>query len=115
MTIDTVAATSPYINRAPAQRTGRSGASVLHIVRRLDQSGEARLAIEFAAALNDVGGRAAILHDGGSIPAELQRHAIPATEIKLGSRAPFSGAAAAKRLAKLIGENPVDIIHVHGA
>jgi glycosyltransferase involved in cell wall biosynthesis len=114
MTIDTVAATSPYISRAPGPRSGQSGPSVLHIVRRLDQSGETRLAIEFAAALNDVGGRAAILHEGGGIPPELQRHAIPATEIKLGGRAPFSGAAAAKRLAKLIAENPVDIVHVHG-
>jgi glycosyltransferase involved in cell wall biosynthesis len=114
MTIDTVAATSPYISRAPGQRTGRSGASVLHVVRRLDHSGEARLAIEFAAALNDVGGQAAIVYDSGMLPPELQRHGIPAVEIKLGSRAPFSGAAAAKRLAKLLGESPIDIIHVHG-
>jgi len=114
MTIDTVAATSPYISRAPGQRTGRTGASVLHVLRRLDQSGEARLAIEFAAALNDVGGQAAIVYDNGSVPPELQRHAVPTIEIKLGSRAPFSGAAAAKRLAKLIGESTVDIIHVHG-
>lgn len=114
MTIDTVAATSPYISRAPGQRTGRTGASVLHILRRLDHSGEARLAIEFAAALNDIGGQAAIVYDSGSVLPELQRHAVPTIEIKLGSRAPFSGAAAAKRLAKLIGESTIDIIHVHG-
>jgi glycosyltransferase involved in cell wall biosynthesis len=114
MTIDTVAATSPYISRAPGQRSGREGASVLHVVRKLDHSGEARLAIEFSAALNDVGGRAAIIHDGGGIPPELQRHGIPAVEVKLGSRAPFSGAAAAKRLAKLIADSAIDIVHVHG-
>jgi len=114
MTIDTVAATSPYISRAPGQRTGRTGASVLHVLRRLDHSGEARLAIEFAAALNDIGGQAAIVYDSGSVLPELQRHAVPTIEIKLGSRAPFSGAAAAKRLAKVIGESTIDIIHVHG-
>jgi glycosyltransferase involved in cell wall biosynthesis len=114
MTIDTVAATSPYISRAPGQRTGRTGASVLHVLRRLDHSGEARLAIEFAAALNDVGGQAAIVYGSGSVLPELQRHAVPTIEIKLGSRAPFSGAAAAKRLGKLIGESAIDIIHVHG-
>jgi glycosyltransferase involved in cell wall biosynthesis len=110
MTIDTVAA-SPYINRAPGQRTG---ASVLHIVRRLDQSGEARLAIEFAAALNDIGGRSAIAYDSGAVLPEMQRHGIQSIEIKLGGRAPFSGAAAAKRLAKLLGESAIDIVHVHG-
>jgi glycosyltransferase involved in cell wall biosynthesis len=111
MTIDTVAATSPYISRAPGQSTG---ASVLHIVRRLDQGGEARLAIEFAAALNDVGGRSAIAYDSGTVPPEMQRHGIQSIEIKLGGRAPFSGAAATKRLAKLLGESAIDIVHVHG-
>src|SRR5262249_7944481 len=58
--------------------------------------------------------QSAIVYDSGTVPPELQRHGIPAVEIKLGSRAPFSGAAAAKRLAKVLGESPIDIIHVHG-
>jgi glycosyltransferase involved in cell wall biosynthesis len=114
MSIDTVAATSPYISRASAQRPGHSAASVLHLLRRLDQSGEARMSIEFAAALNDIGGRTAIAYHVGGATHELQRHGIQPVEIRLGGRAPFSGFGAAKRLAKLIGESEVGILHAHG-
>jgi glycosyltransferase involved in cell wall biosynthesis len=114
MPIETVAATSPYISRSPGQRTGRSGASVLNLVRRLDQGGEARLAIEFSAALNDIGGLAAIAYDAGSVPPELQRHGTQAMEMRLGGRAPFSGAGAANRLTKLLADSAIDIVHVHG-
>jgi glycosyltransferase involved in cell wall biosynthesis len=90
------------------------GTTVLHLLRQLDASGEARMAIEFAAALNETGGRAAIAyHTAGAIH-ELQRHGIQSVEIKLGGRAPFSGFGAAKRLAKLIAESGVDVLHAHG-
>src|SRR5262249_15777954 len=56
----------------------------------------------------------AIAYDSGTVPPEMQRHGTQSIEIKLGSRAPFSGAAAAKRLAKLLSESAIDIVHVHG-
>jgi glycosyltransferase involved in cell wall biosynthesis len=86
----------------------------LHLLRALDQSGSARIAIEFAAALNDIGGRALIAYGAGSAAPELQRHGTQAMEIRLGGRAPFSGIGAVKRLVKLVGEADVDILHVHG-
>ena len=72
------------------------------------------MAVEFAAALNDIGGRAAIAYHTAGATHELQRHGIQPVEIKLGSRAPFSGFGAAKRLAKLIAESEVEILHAHG-
>jgi len=113
MSIDTVTGTTAYSSRGSAQRPARA-AKVLHLLRRLDHSGEARMAIELAAALNDVGGRAAIAYHTATAAHELQRHGIQAVEIKLGGRAPFSGFGAAKRLAKLIGESDVEILHAHG-
>src|SRR4051812_7288880 len=113
MSIDTVTGTTAYSSRGSAQRPARA-ATVLHLLRRLDYSGEARMAIELAAALNDIGGRAAIAYHTATATHELQRHGIQPVEIKLGGRAPFSGFGAAKRLAKLIVDSEVEILHAHG-
>jgi len=72
------------------------------------------MAIEFAVALNDGGGRAAIAYHAGGAAHELQRHGVPSVEIRLDGRAPFSGFGAAKRLAKLLSESDVDVLHAHG-
>ena len=66
------------------------------------------MAIEFAVALNDGSGRAAIAYHAGGAAHELQRHGVPSVEIRLDGRAPFSGFGAAKRLAKLLSESDVD-------
>ena len=113
MSIDSATGTTAYSSRGSAQRPARA-ATVLHLLRRLDYSGEARMAIELAAALNDIGGRAAIAYHTATATHELQRHGIQPVEIKLGGRAPFSGFGAAKRLAKLITDSDVEILHAHG-
>jgi glycosyltransferase involved in cell wall biosynthesis len=114
MSVDTVASTSPYPSRGSAQRAPLGGATVLHLLRRLDASGAARMAIELSAALNENGGRAAIAYHTAGATHELQRHGIQPVEIKLDGRAPFSGIGAAKRLAKLLSEGDVEILHAHG-
>jgi glycosyltransferase involved in cell wall biosynthesis len=114
MSIDSVASASPYISRASGQRGGRTHGGILHLLRRLDQRAEARMAIEFAAAFADLGGRAAIAYHGAGATHELHRHGIQPIEIKLDGRAPFSGIGAAKRLAKLISENAFGLLHAHG-
>jgi glycosyltransferase involved in cell wall biosynthesis len=114
MSVDAVASTTQYSSRGPAQRAATRGATVLHLLRRLDASGESRMAIEFAAALNETGGRAAIAYHTAGATHELQRHGIQPVEIRLGGRAPFSGFGAAKRLAKLIADSEVEILHAHG-
>jgi glycosyltransferase involved in cell wall biosynthesis len=113
MSIESATGTTAYSSRGSAKRPARA-ATVLHLVRRLDHSGEARMAIEFAAALNDIGGRAAIAYHAASAAHELQRHGIQPVEIRLGGRAPFSGFGAAKRLAKLVADSEVEILHAHG-
>ena len=112
MSIDSATGTTALSSRGSAKRPPRA-ATVLHLVRSLDHSGEARMAIEFAAALNDIGGRAAIAYDTAEAVHELQRHGIQPIEVKLGGRAPFSGFGAAKRLAKLVAESNVEILHAH--
>src|SRR3954470_17866130 len=113
MSIDSATETTAYLSRGSAKRPPRA-ATVLHLLRRLDQSGESRMAIEFAAALNDIGGRAAIAYHAASATHELQRHGIQPVEIKLGGRAPFSGFGAAKRLAKLIVDSELETLRAHG-
>jgi glycosyltransferase involved in cell wall biosynthesis len=113
MSIESATETTAYSSRGSAKRPPRA-ATVLHLLRRLDQSGEARMAIEFAAALNDIGGRSAIAYHAAAATHELQRHGIQPIEVKLGGRAPFSGFGVAKRLAKLVAESEVEILHAHG-
>jgi len=114
MTTDSIAATTPYLSLGAGQRPAHGGASVLHLLRHLDQSAEARMAVDFAAAVTETGGRAGIAYHSGAATPELQRNGTPSIEIKLGGRAPFSGYGAAKRLAKLIAESGVEIVHAHG-
>jgi glycosyltransferase involved in cell wall biosynthesis len=113
MSIETATGTTALSSRGSAKRPARA-ATVLHLLRRLDHSGEARMAVEFAAALNDVGGQSAIAYHAAAATHELQRHGIQPVEIKLGGRAPFSGFGAAKRLAKLVVDSNVEILHAHG-
>jgi glycosyltransferase involved in cell wall biosynthesis len=119
MSIDTVASVPQYIGRASEQRGGRARGGILHLLRRLDQSAEARMAIEFAAAFNDLAhgdsrGRSAVAYHVAGATHELQRHGIQSIEIKLDGRAPFSGIGAAKRLAKVIAEGEFGLLHAHG-
>src|SRR5262245_58429305 len=113
MSIESATGTTALSSRGSAKRPARA-ATVLHLLRRLDHSGEARMAVEFAAALNDIGGRSAIAYHAAAATHELQRHGIQPIEVKLGGRAPFSGFGAAKRLAKLVAESNVEILHAHG-
>jgi hypothetical protein len=83
MSIDSVTGTTAYSSRGSAKRPVRA-ATVLHLLRRLDHSGEARMAVEFAAALNDIGGRSAIAYHAAAATHELQRHGIQPIEVKLG-------------------------------
>jgi glycosyltransferase involved in cell wall biosynthesis len=113
MSIESATGTTALSSRGSAKRPARA-ATVLHLLRRLDHSGEARMAVEFGAALNDIGGRAAIAYDTATAAHELQRHGIQPIEVKLGGRAPFSGFGAAKRLAKTVVDSDVEILHAHG-
>lgn len=89
--------------------------TVLHLVSRLDGGGGARLAIDLATALVEAGGRALIAYDGEGSTYELTRHRITPVEEALTSRNPISGFTVTRRLAQVIRDQKVDLVHTQNA
>ena len=89
--------------------------TVLHLVSRLDGGGGARLAIDLATALVEAGGRALIAYDGEASTYELTRHRITPVEEALTSRNPISGFTVTRRLAQVIRNQKVDLVHTQNA
>jgi len=91
------------------------GPTVLHLVSRLDGGGGSRLAIDLATALVEAGGRALIAYDGEASTYELTRHKITPVEEALTSRNPLSGFTVTRRLAHVIRNQKVDLVHTQNA
>jgi glycosyltransferase involved in cell wall biosynthesis len=92
------------------------GPTVLHLVSRLDGGGGSRLAIDLSTGLVESGGRALIAYDGEpSSTYELTRHKITPVEEALTSRNPISGYAVTRRLAQVIRDQKVDLVHAQNA
>jgi glycosyltransferase involved in cell wall biosynthesis len=90
--------------------------TVLHLVSRLDGGGGARLAIDLSSGLVESGGRALIAYDGdASSTYELTRHRITPIAEALTSRNPISGYNVTRRLAQVIREQKVDLVHAQNA
>jgi glycosyltransferase involved in cell wall biosynthesis len=90
--------------------------TVLHLVSRLDGGGGSRLAIDLSTGLVESGGRALIAYDGeASSTYELTRHKITPVAEALTSRNPLSGYALTRRLAQVIREQKVDLVHAQNA
>ncbi|MEZ5834024.1 MAG: glycosyltransferase [Dongiaceae bacterium] len=90
--------------------------SVLHLVSRLDGGGGSRLAIDLSTGLVEAGGRALIAYDGeASSTYELARHKITPVSESLTSRNPISGYNVTRRLAQVIRDQKVDLVHAQNA
>src|SRR5919108_2282985 len=89
--------------------------TVLHLVSRLDGGGGARLAIDLSTALVESGGRALIAYDGEASTYELTRHKITPIVEALTSRNPISGYTVTRRLAQIIRDQKVDLVHAQNA
>jgi glycosyltransferase involved in cell wall biosynthesis len=89
--------------------------TVLHLVSRLDGGGGARLAIDLSTGLVESGGRALIAYDGEASTYELTRHKITPIAEALTSRNPISGYTLTRRLAQVIREQKVDLVHAQNA
>lgn len=90
--------------------------TVLHLVSRLDGGGGARLAIDLSSGLVESGGRALIAYDGdASSTYELTRHRITPIAEALTSRNPISGYNVTRRLAQVIRDQKVDLVHAQNA
>jgi glycosyltransferase involved in cell wall biosynthesis len=93
-----------------------SAPTVLHLVSRLDGGGGSRLAIDLSTGLVESGGRALIAYDGeASSTYELTRHKITPVAEALTSRNPISGYTVTRRLAQVIREQKVDLVHAQNA
>jgi glycosyltransferase involved in cell wall biosynthesis len=90
--------------------------TVLHLVSRLDGGGGSRLAIDLSSGLVESGGRALIAYDGeASSTYELTRHKITPVAEALTSRNPISGYTVTRRLAQVIRDQKVDLVHAQNA
>ncbi len=89
--------------------------TVLHLVSRLDGGGGARLAIDLSSGVVESGGRALIAYDGEASTYELTRHRITPIAEALTSRNPISGYTLTRRLAQVIREQKVDLVHAQNA
>lgn len=89
-----------------------AGVTVLQIVPGLDADGLGCPAIDIAAALDRVGATALVASRGGTLVSELQVRGGTFIPYPVGARNPLSMASSMRRLARLIEQESVDIVHV---
>jgi len=90
------------------------GINVLQLIARVDDSGCARIALDLAQMANEGGGKAMVVHDGGSAYA-LGRFKIPAASLRIASRNPLVAYNVARRLCDIVEERAIDVIHAQSA
>ena len=84
---------------------------VMQVLPALVTGGVERGAVDVAIALVDAGWRAIVVSSGGPMTHELERGGAEHIEMPVHSKNPIVMRANADRLAALIGENEVDIVH----
>jgi len=89
----------------------RKALSVLQVIPSLDTGGAERTTIDIAAALTERGDRALVASQGGRLEGELAAAGGTLVRMKVASKNPFALLANARRLAKLIRDEKVDIVH----
>lgn len=112
MSIDTVSA--PPLYTTPA--LDRKAPAVLQLVPHFDAGGASRLALEIGGAVVAAGGRAYLASESALVSThELPRLGVKAVEMKLASRNPVTNFNVARRVARFVTENRIDIIHAQNA
>jgi glycosyltransferase involved in cell wall biosynthesis len=84
---------------------------VLQVLPRLVGGGVERGAVDIAIALAEAGWGSLIASEGGPMVREILRHGAVHVELPLASKNPFTMRANVGRLARLITEHGVDIVH----
>lgn len=97
-----IASTTPEPRRSPA---------VLQVLPRLDQGGVERGTVEVAGALIKAGWRAVVASAGGRMTAEILRSGAEHVELPLATKNPAMILLNAVRLARLIEDRNIDIVH----
>jgi glycosyltransferase involved in cell wall biosynthesis len=91
------------------QRPGK----ILQVLPRLDTGGAERVVIEITEALNELGHQTVIACDGGILSAAAMRAGAEIVTLSMASKSPFTMRRNAARLAKLVREQNIDLIHAH--
>ena len=94
-----------------AERASLAGRTILQIIPRLDAGGAERTTIDIAAALALAGARALVASEGGRLAAELQAVGGVLTPFPAATKNPLAMALNARRLARLIVKERVDLVH----
>lgn len=97
--------------RAQAAAGTLQGRTILQIIPALDAGGAERTTIDIAAALADAGARALVATEGGRLVGELQARGGIWVPFHAATKNPFRIWGNGHRLARLIVEEKVDIVH----
>jgi glycosyltransferase involved in cell wall biosynthesis len=93
------------------ERMPLTGRTILQIIPRIDAGGAERTTIDVAAALVAAGARALVASEGGRLTSELQAVGGLLIPFPAAAKNPFSMLLNARRLARLIIDERVDIVH----
>jgi glycosyltransferase involved in cell wall biosynthesis len=91
-----------------------AGASVLQIVPALDRGPAGRETIEIAAQLAEVGARSLVASEGGGLVGELQARGGLWVPFAAGSANPLTVWRNGARLARIVEEERIDLVHARG-
>src|SRR5262245_11729935 len=86
-------------------------ATILQVVPRLDAGGSEQAAVEIARALTSVGASALVATEGGRLATAIADGGGEIVPLPVASKNPFTILANVRRLAKLIEERGVDLVH----
>src|SRR5579863_1009052 len=93
------------------KRASLAGRTILQIIPRLDAGGAERTTIDVAAALVAAGARALVASEGGRLTSELQAVGGLLIPFPAATKNPLAMLLNGRRLARLIIEERVDIVH----
>ncbi len=85
--------------------------TILQVVPRLDAGGSELATIEIAQALSRVGARALVATEGGRMEDEVGKAGGEIVTLPVASKSPFTMLANIRRIASLIEERGVDLVH----
>jgi glycosyltransferase involved in cell wall biosynthesis len=93
------------------ERSSLAGRTILQIIPRIDAGGAERTTIDIAAALVAAGARALVASEGGRLTSELQAVGGVLVPFPAAAKNPLSMLLNSRRLARLIIDERVDIVH----
>ena len=85
--------------------------NILQVIPELNAGGAERTTLEVAQAIVEAGGRALVASEGGRLEAELAALGGELIRMPVASKNPFTAWRNAGRLARLIKQEKIDIVH----